>query len=190
MKTEFPIRLVVGLGNPGPGYANTRHNFGFMAVERLGAARRLDFHSSRFGRLAGGGRGLGLLQPLTFMNLSGNAVGPYLRWHRLDVRQMLVLVDDLDLPLGKIRVRLNGSAGGHNGLKSLIAVLKTERFARIRLGIGRPPDGVPVVDYVLSPFFPHEREAVERALDLAAAAATMAIDEGVAAAMNHFNGLD
>lgn len=185
---RLPIRLVVGLGNPGSQYANTRHNLGYMALDRLSRLWGIRFRVSRWGWLAGGGRQTGLLKPKTFMNLSGEAVGAYARWHRLHPSQILVLVDDLDLPVGKVRVRAGGSAGGHNGLKSLIEVFHSESFPRVRIGIGRPPENIPVVDFVLSPFRPEEKEAIQTALDCAVKAADVAVAQGVAAAMDRVNG--
>ncbi len=182
--------LVAGLGNPGPAYQSTRHNAGFMVLDRLLADKPGQaFRRHRLGLVASYAPGVWLLKPETFMNLSGDAVAPMLRWLKIDSQRLLVISDDLDLPLGKIRLRRQGSAGGHNGLKSIALRLNSEHFARIRVGIGRPPDPqLPVIDWVLSPFSAGERSALETALANAAAAARLVLQSGVEAAMNRYNG--
>lgn len=142
---QSSLRLVVGLGNPGAQYAGTRHNVGFMALERLAAAAGASFRnqSRLHGLLAEVGQGeqrLRLLLPQTFMNESGRAIRAALDWFDLEPEQLLVVVDDMDLPLGKLRLRASGSAGGHNGLRSTISHLGRQDFARLRIGIGAPAD--------------------------------------------------
>jgi PTH1 family peptidyl-tRNA hydrolase len=169
-----PLQLLVGLGNPGAQYAGTRHNVGFMALERLAAQNGSTFRqqSKLHGLLAEVGSGpsrLRLLMPQTFMNDSGRSVRATLDWFGLGADQLLVIVDDMDLPLGRMRLRASGSAGGHNGLRSLIQHLGGENFARLRIGIG-PPSGDPqerkrrTVGHVLGVFSAEEQPVLERVL--------------------------
>ncbi|MFM1797884.1 MAG: hypothetical protein RLZZ117_162 [Cyanobacteriota bacterium] len=168
------LQLVVGLGNPGPRYSRTRHNVGFLALERLAAATGQAFRQQAklHGLLAEVGSGptrLRLLMPQTFMNDSGRSVRATLDWFGLGADQLLVIVDDMDLPLGRMRLRASGSAGGHNGLRSLIQHLGGENFARLRIGIG-PPSGDPqerkrrTVGHVLGVFSAEEQPVLERVL--------------------------
>jgi PTH1 family peptidyl-tRNA hydrolase len=189
----MPSRLmVVGLGNPGPAYAPTRHNVGRRCVEAL--ARRLGLSWERTLSTASLARGhlpageVVLVRPKTFMNDSGRAVAQAL--HHLGVdprRELLVVCDDMDLPLGRLRLRLKGSSGGHKGLQSIIMALGTEEFPRLRIGIGRPPPGVPTTDYVLSPFSPEEEERASEAVDQAAAGVLLALEQGWEKAMTRLN---
>ncbi len=179
-------QLIVGLGNPGAQYADTRHNVGFMVVDALATEFNLSFTKSRFGLVARG-QGFWLLKPLTFMNLSGEAVGPMMRWHRILPSHLLVVGDDLDLPLGRLRLRQGGSSGGHNGLKSIMEAVQTENFPRLRIGIDRPPPAIRVIDWVLTPFAPSERDILTNTIDRAAKAAMTALVDGITMAMNRFN---
>lgn len=187
------VRLVVGLGNPGARYADTRHNVGFRVVDelarRLGASwasrPRLELAESRFG----GGK-LYLLKPTTFMNASGEAVGPFARFHKLEPAEVLVVHDDLDLPLGRLRLRLGGSSGGQNGVQDLIRALGADRFGRLKLGVSRPAPGWSGASWVLAAFTPEERELAERAILAGADAATVAARDGLLAAQAAFNSLD
>jgi PTH1 family peptidyl-tRNA hydrolase len=168
------LQLLVGLGNPGPKYAETRHNVGFMVLERLAREGSVSFRSQPRlqGLLAeiGSGEGrLRLLMPQTFMNESGRSIRAALDWFRLDASQLLVLVDDMDLPLGRLRLRAGGSAGGHNGLRSAIAHLGTQEFARLRIGIGAPADNPAerrerTISHVLGRFAAAERPVLEAVL--------------------------
>lgn len=184
------MRLVVGLGNPGARYRHTRHNVGFLVVDRL-AAR---WNVTLAGRRHQAETGLGtvaetrvvLAKPVTFMNLSGEAVGKLRRAHRLAPPAIIAVYDDLDLPLGQVRVRGEGGAGGHNGVASLIATLG-RGFPRVRVGIGRPPPGVDPVEYVLEPFAAAERPLVEAAVERAADGVESLLREGVERTMNTFN---
>lgn len=180
-------QLIVGLGNPGARYGNTRHNIGFMVLEALAQDLALSFKKTRFGLVAKG-NGFWLLKPLTFMNLSGQAVGPMLRWHRLTPSDLFVVGDDLDLPLGRVRLRRGGSSGGHNGLKSIIETIGTDQFSRLRLGIDRPPAGTPVIDWVLTPFSKTEQELLGQVIARATKAVHTVLTDGVGVAMNRFNG--
>jgi PTH1 family peptidyl-tRNA hydrolase len=188
------VKLVVGLGNPGPEYAGTRHNVGFRVVERVAQrhgiplARDRRLHG-RFGTGTVAGVATGLLEPLTWMNLSGRAVQAAVDALPVgDVaRDLLVVVDDLDLPFGRIRIRPGGGAGGHNGLTDVQDRLRRNDFARLRFGIGRPPAGADPVDYVLAAFDPEEAAALDGHLERAADAVEAVLTEGVAPAMNRFN---
>jgi len=192
------IRLIVGLGNPGREYAHSRHNVGFWCLNRLARGHGIAF-SSR-GRLAAVGEGelagrpVVLAKPRTFVNLSGQAVSHLLRRYRLSPQQLLVVCDDLDLPLGRVRLRARGSYGGHKGMRSIIEAIGSQDFPRIRIGIGRPQvAGEPtwetehVVDYVLSPMTADERRILDEAVATAGEAILYLLAEGVEAAMNKFN---
>lgn len=184
-------RIVAGLGNPGPRYAATRHNIGFVVVDALGEKMGLKVEKSGFQALYAEGK-LGservvLLKPQTYMNLSGEAVGAALRWYKGTPADLMVVYDDLDLPPGKIRLRLEGSSGGHNGMKSIIQHLGTQEFPRIRLGVGRPAPGWEVPDWVLSPFCEEERPLMADAVARAVDAIEVAVRLGFAAAMNRYN---
>lgn len=184
------VWLVVGLGNPGRRYEGTRHNAGFMAVERL--QRRLPEGTSRARFQAhivetrDGDSRVVLAQPQTFMNESGIAVAQLVRWYKVPLDRLLVVYDDLDLPLGTIRLRADGSDGGHNGIASIIRSLKTNTFPRLRIGISRPASG-PTVPYVLSRFNATERRELEDILDRTSDAILVWIREGLVSAMNQFN---
>lgn len=190
-KRSRNIKMVVGLGNPGPPYANTRHNVGFAVIERLAAKlnapnpRRL--HSALVSEIQVGEQTLVLVQPMTFMNRSGQAVRPLLDAFGLTLDDLLVVYDDVALPLGTLRIRRKGSAGGHNGMKSVIGSLNSEEFARLRIGVGSPDEG-DLADYVLSPFRLSERPLVDAAIEAAAEAVLLWVNSGVEAAMNRFNG--
>jgi PTH1 family peptidyl-tRNA hydrolase len=192
------VRLIVGLGNPGREYAHSRHNVGFWCLNRL--ARRHGIAFSSRGRLAtvGEGRLSGqpviLAKPRTFVNLSGRAVSHLLQRHRLSPEQLLVVYDDLDLPLGRVRLRGSGSHGGHRGMRSIVEAVGSQDFPRIRIGIGRPevagePTWEPeaVVDYVLGPMTAEERRILDEAVAEASEAILCLLTEGVEAAMNRYN---
>lgn len=182
------IRLVAGLGNPGLRYAGTRHNLGFMLLDRFARNEGIHFRRDRFGFTVRFGD-VYLLKPETFMNLSGEAVGPLARWLKADPGTVLVISDDLDLPLGTIRIRGQGSSGGHNGLRSVAEHLGTTAFPRLRIGIGRPPSNdYAVVDWVLGRFTAAERAVVEETLERAEEALRVAIRDGIPAAMTRYNG--
>ncbi len=182
--------LIVGLGNPGEDYADHRHNVGFMCVDVLAGRHGLAFRRSRHRALVAegaiGGRQVALAKPLTFMNASGQAVASLMRWYRLPLSQLLVIYDDLDLPLGRLRLRPSGSSGGHRGLQSIIEHLGSSDFPRLRIGIGRDPTMDPA-KYVLSPFQPEEMPLVRKVLETAADALEAMLAEGLERAMNRFN---
>lgn len=188
--TNRPIWLIAGLGNPGKRFERTRHNVGFMVVDELakrlqgdGKLRRFDAEiaerSTSVGRLI-------LLKPQTFMNSSGNAIAPAMRWYKVPRDHALVIYDDLDLPFGRIRLRPNGSSGGHNGVESIINSLGTEAFPRLRLGIGRTGKAG-TIGYVLSRFSREEERQLKDYVSRAADAALLWHCEGIDVAMNEFN---
>jgi PTH1 family peptidyl-tRNA hydrolase len=187
------VKAIVGLGNPGPQYKGTRHNVGFDVVDELARRAGVSFESAPAEALIAKWRRpddqVLLVKPLTFMNLSGQAIGELARYFKIEVGDVLVVVDEADLPLGKLRARARGSAGGHNGLKSVIAHLGNE-FARLRVGVGRGGDQKNLADHVLSKFEKRESADVERMTTRAADAAEMFITSGIAAVMNGFNGGD
>lgn len=164
--------LLVGLGNPGPEYALTRHNVGFWALDRVSQANRIPVRTSRHHSLMGsgsiGGRRVVLAKPQTYMNLSGKAVGALLRAEGLGPERLIVLHDDMDIFLGGVKLKTSGGDAGHNGIRSIIDSIGSEDFRRLRIGLGRPPRDVDGADWVLSPFQESEREAVEEAVALAA----------------------
>jgi PTH1 family peptidyl-tRNA hydrolase len=186
------VRLLVGLGNPGPQYRETRHNVGFWVADEI--ARRWgvsDNWRERFDALTVRGTTTGetalVAKPLTFMNLSGFAVSRLAQYFQIDPADTLVIVDEVALPLGRLRARREGSAGGHNGLKSIVEQLGTHAFPRLRLGVGRGDDRRDLADHVLSKFEPAERATIEAAVLRAADAAEMFVAEGIERVMNTFN---
>jgi PTH1 family peptidyl-tRNA hydrolase len=183
------MKLIVGLGNPGRKYAGTRHNVGFEVVDALAVRHRLEWESAPAEALIAKWRSAGalLVKPLTFMNLSGYAVGDMLRYFKVDLADLLVIVDEIQLELGRLRTRGSGSAGGHNGLKSLIEQLGTDQFARLRLGVGRGDARRDLADHVLATFDKDEQPIVAEAIARAADAAEVFVSEGLAPMMNRFN---
>lgn len=184
-------RLIVGLGNPGSTYAATRHNVGFEVVERVAARTRIPLAPERARTVGGWGSWracpFGVAMPQTYMNLSGEAVLGLVRAHGLRPEDILVVVDDLALDVGAIRVRPGGSSGGHNGLISIEAALGTDAYPRLRIGIGRDFPRGRQADYVLQHFTPEQRVLIDEALPVAADAALTWVAEGVQTAMNRFN---
>jgi len=181
--------MIAGLGNPGRKYAGTRHNVGFDVLDFLAARHRLDWESAPADAMMAKWRASGALlaKPLTFMNLSGHAVGELLRYFKIDLPDLLIVVDDVNLELGRLRARAGGSAGGHNGLKSLIAQLGTEDFARVRIGVGRGDARRDLADHVLATFDPDERTVVAETVSRTADAVELFVAEGIGPVMNRFN---
>lgn len=182
--------LVVGLGNPGPEYAGTRHNIGFQVLDRLAEAGGARFAPDRYGdraELRHKGRAFILIKPSTFMNLSGKAVRYWMEQEGIPADRVLVITDDLAIPFGAIRIRAKGGAGGHNGLASIIALLGTEEFPRLRFGIGSDFPKGRQSEYVLAPWAPDEQKALPERIELAAKAVLQFGLLGVASAMNNFN---
>jgi len=190
-----PLHLIVGLGNPGAEYTKTRHNAGFLLVEKLAATWRTDWKNerkfnARTARAEHCGRRVLLCQPQTFMNSSGEAVGALVNFYRLRPQsELLVVVDDADLPLGEIRLRAGGSSGGHHGLESIEQHLGSREFARLRIGIGRRDGAREITDYVLSRFDRAETALMKKVLDRAASQAECWLNDGIQKAMNQFNGM-
>jgi PTH1 family peptidyl-tRNA hydrolase len=188
------MKLVVGLGNPGAKYADTRHNVGFAAVDLLAARHGLQWDSAPRGAeaLVANWRAGGAIfaKPLTFMNLSGQAVVPLLQFYKIEIADLIVIVDEVQLETGRVRIRPEGSAGGHNGLKSLIASLGTLGFPRLRIGVGRGDTRRDLANHVLARFEPDERSVIDDAIARAADAAELFIADGVPAAMNRYNRKD
>lgn len=182
--------LVVGLGNPEAGYLQNRHNLGFRALDALEAKVKVGWGRKFGGDFAqgdlGGVKAL-LLKPSTFMNRSGEAVAPAAGFFKVPAERVLVLHDELDLPLGRLQLKQGGGHGGHNGLRSIEAALGTREFGRVRLGIGRPPAGWDAADFVLSDFRPDELNAVEVEVQAAVAAVEAVLAQGLQKAMNQQN---
>ena len=182
-----PIRIIVGLGNPGRDYAATRHNVGFMVLDRLAAHFGAEWKLEKaYKAEIAAGPGVLLVKPQTFMNSSGESAGPLMRYFKFEPEQVLVVYDDISFPVGTMRLRAGGSAGGHNGMKSLIAHLGTEKFPRLRVGISAPGQKQ-MVSHVLGKFAPDERPLLDEALLKASAAALTALRDGFDAAANQFN---
>ena len=189
-------QAIVGLGNPTAKYAKTRHNVGFDAIDALARSWQVSLaENKRFRGIFGEGNLAGskkvyLLQPTTYMNHSGRAMRALADWYKLSPASILVVYDDMDLPVGKIRLRLGGSAGGHNGMKSAIAHLGTQQFPRLRVGIGKPQPSTndkETVSHVLGKFSPSEKQIVCEVMDLVVGAIEVCLREGVEKAMNAFN---
>ena len=186
--------LIVGLGNPEPRYDNTRHNIGFAAVDELAKVWQMPLkENKRFQGLyaegmAMGGQKVRLLKPLTYMNRSGQAVRAVADWYKIRPSSVLVVYDDMDLPVGKLRMRLSGSAGGHNGMKSIIAHLGVKEFPRLRIGIGKSSGADQTVNHVLGKFAPGEIKAIEEILYVSVKAIELGLKEGIEESMNRYNG--
>ena len=186
--------LIVGLGNPEPRYNKTRHNIGFDAVDALAEAWQISLKENRRfqGWFAEGvtpyGNKIRLLKPLTYMNRSGQAVRAVTDWYKIESRSLLVIYDDMDLPVGKLRMRLSGSAGGHNGMKSIISHLGSQDFPRLRIGIGKSDGKKATVSHVLGKFAPQEAKAVAEVLYTSVKAVELSLKEGVEKSMSRYNG--
>jgi PTH1 family peptidyl-tRNA hydrolase len=185
------VKLIAGLGNPGAKFKGTRHNVGFEVIDELARRAGIGFESAPAEALIAKWRASDalLVKPLTFMNLSGQAIGELARYFKIEIPDLLVIVDEAQLPLGRLRARARGSAGGHNGLKSVIAHLGDE-FSRLRIGVGRGEQERDLADHVLAKFDKGEAAEVERMTTRAADAAEMFISSGIEAVMNGFNGGD
>lgn len=184
--------LIIGLGNPGREYEMTRHNIGFLAVDRLAKRWGVEVSKYKFKALLGEYRKprekVVLVKPQTYMNLSGNAVRSFIQFYKSQNEQVLVIFDDLDLPFGSIRIRKSGGSSGQKGMKSIIEQLGTEEFPRIRVGIGRPPGKMDSVDFILNKFRNSESTDLDFILDQCADAVECFIKDGIETAMNRFNG--
>ena len=182
------MRMIVGLGNPGRAYAHTRHNVGFDILDRFAKRRGIRILRRQSRALVGsfetGGEQILLVKPQTFMNESGQAVADLARKYHLEPTDVLVVYDDIDLPLGKLRIRTRGSSGGHKGMRSIISHLHSEDFPRMRIGIGRAGEAI---DHVLSRFNSRERAIIDVTMQRAVDALEMILEEGLEAAMNQYN---
>jgi len=191
LNKDFPV-MIVGLGNPGPAYRHTRHNFGFLAIDELSDALNIQVRRLKFKAMLGEGRfgdiKVVLVKPMTFMNESGRAVAPLMHFYKLPLSNLLVIHDDLDLPLGTLRLRPSGGTSGQRGMASIITQLGTQEFPRMRLGIGRPPGQMDPVDYVLKDFLPSEQDLLKIVLQRAVEASQTFITEGLTKTMNKYNG--
>lgn len=188
------MHLIVGLGNPGADYARTRHNAGFLLVQKLALRWQAEWalekkFVSRMARVDRNGSKVLLCEPQTFMNASGEAVGPITAFYRIPLNRMLVAVDDADLPLGEIRLRTRGSSGGHHGLESIEKHLGSRDFPRLRIGIGRKDGAREIANYVLGKFSSTEGALAEKVLTVAADQAECWLNAGIEKAMNQFNGV-
>jgi PTH1 family peptidyl-tRNA hydrolase len=183
------MKLIVGLGNPGRRYAGTRHNVGFDVVDAIAERNRLEWESAPAEAITARWRTMNVMlaKPLTFMNLSGGAIVDLLQFYKIDRSDLLVVVDDINLELARLRARPEGSAGGHNGLKSVIAQLGTEEFARLRVGVGRGDARRELSDHVLATFDADERPIVAETVSRAADAVELFVTEGIMSVMNRFN---
>ena len=184
--------LIVFLGNPGPRYEMTRHNAGFMAADAMAKEKNVNINKARFKALTAtcdiGGESVLLMKPQTFMNLSGDAVAQAAKFYKIPPERVIVVSDEISLPIGKLRIRTKGSAGGHNGLKDIIAKLGTDAFPRIRIGVGAPPHpDYDMADWVLASFKNQDAEDMLAAAERAAQAAQCYIAQGADRAMNRFN---
>jgi PTH1 family peptidyl-tRNA hydrolase len=188
------VFLIVGLGNPGAEYAPTRHNAGFLLVEKLAAKWKCDWANerkfkARIAKAERDGKKVLLCEPQTFMNLSGETVGALKDFYQLALKQILVAVDDADLPLGEIRLRKSGSSGGHHGLESVEQHLAAREFARLRIGIGRKDGAREITNYVLGKFDSSESELLKKVLERASNQIETWLEAGIEKAMNQFNGV-
>ncbi|PUU89754.1 aminoacyl-tRNA hydrolase [Halanaerobium sp.] len=185
------MKVIAGLGNPGEKYAKTRHNIGFMVISEL--ADRFKVKSSyKFDGLVGdfffGGEKVILFQPMKYMNKSGQPIYRLLDYFEIEAEDLLVIHDDLDLDLGKMRFKQNGGSGGHNGIKSIINNLSTDEFNRLKIGIGRPPENIPVPDFVLTTFAGEEEDISKKVVADAVSAVELMLKEDIMKAMNKYNG--
>ncbi len=181
------IRLVAGLGNPGPEYERTRHNIGFVVLDRLAADAGVAWQrEAKWGAYVAKSDSVFLVKPMTYMNRSGESLAAVAQFYKIEPSEMLIVFDDMALELGRLRLRLEGGTGGHNGLDSIIVTLGTDQIARLRIGLGAAPERG-AVDYVLGRFFEEEIPTVETAVARAAEAVKWSIDKGFISAMNTFN---
>ena len=185
--------LIVGLGNPEPKYDQTRHNIGFAAVDELARIWQMPLKENKrfqglFSEGTVGGQKVRLLKPLTYMNRSGQSVRAVTDWYKVQPQSVLVIYDDMDLPVGRLRMRLSGSAGGHNGMKSIISHLGGKDFPRLRIGIGKSNGDKGTVSHVLGKFAPEETKIIEEVLYVSVKAIELSLKEGVEKSMSRYNG--
>lgn len=183
------MKIIIGLGNPGRKYTDTRHNTGYQVVEELAGRYTIDKEESKFDAIIGhlqiGTEKVLVVKPLTYMNLSGNAVQPLVHWYKLPLSDLMVVYDDMDLPTGLLRIRASGGTGGHKGMVSICQRLSSNDFPRIRVGIGRPADET--IDWVLGKFYGEEKQIMQGTIEKAADALEYWIKNGIVATMNKYN---
>lgn len=186
------MKMIIGLGNPGKQYEQTRHNIGFRVIDevcdRLNAPAMQSKFNGMYTTIHRPEGKVMLVKPLTYMNLSGECVRPLMDYFNVEIEDIIVIYDDLDFSPGELRLRQRGSAGGHNGMKSLIAHLGTDKFNRVRMGIGRPTNGMNIADYVLSSFNKDEKPLIEDTIKKGADSCEASIDKSFLDVMNDFNG--
>ncbi|MCX7746273.1 MAG: aminoacyl-tRNA hydrolase [Clostridia bacterium] len=185
------IYIVIGLGNPGARYEYTRHNVGFIAVDLLAQKYGIKISKIKHKAILGEGSIEGakvvLVKPQTYMNLSGESVREVLDWYKAPIKNVIIIYDDIDLAVGKIRIRPKGSSGTHNGMRSVLYQIQTDEFPRVRIGIGKPPEGWQLADFVLSKFTQEEKRSIEEGITNGAEAASAIIKSGIESAMNKYN---
>ena len=185
------MKIIAGLGNPGSEYARTKHNVGWMLVdalaERLGAGDWRQHEKGLVAEARIGAEKVLLVKPQTYMNNSGECIGPLMRWYKLEPEDVIAVHDDMDIPAGMVRIRKKGSAGGHNGIKSLIAHIGSEKFGRVRIGVGRPLPGWSVINHVLAPFSDEDVLKIREAIEYLLPAVECIVSEGYDMAMNKYN---
>lgn len=186
------LTIIAGLGNPGNKYESTRHNVGFCVIDYLAEKHGIKVNRLKHKALTGEGSIKGervlLVKPQTFMNLSGESLREAVEWYKLSAENTIVIYDDVDLPAGTVRIRPKGSSGTHNGMKSVIYQLQSDEFPRIRIGVGKAPEGWDLADYVLSKFSAEEVPVIRQCIERAAGAAEAIVSSGIADAMNQYNG--
>jgi len=186
------LYIIAGLGNPGKKYEETRHNAGFMAVDLIAQKLNIKVNKIKFKAVYGDGTHTGkrvvLLKPQTFMNLSGESIRDAVEWYKIPLSNLILIYDDIDIPAGALRIRKKGSAGSHNGMKSVIYHLQSEDFPRIRIGVGKPPEEWDLVNFVLGKFSDDEKRIMADAVERAALAALSIISDGIDKSMNVYNG--
>ncbi|NLO81678.1 MAG: aminoacyl-tRNA hydrolase [Clostridiales bacterium] len=184
--------IIAGLGNPGAKYSGTRHNTGFMALDMISREFGIKINRIKYKAIIGegtiGGQDVVLAKPQTYMNLSGLSILDLVSAYKVEPSRLIVIYDDIDLGLGVLRIRPSGSAGTHNGMRSIVYQLRTENFPRVRLGIGSPPEGVDLVNYVLSPFSKEEMPVILEACQRAVKGVELILTRGIQEAMSRYNG--
>ena len=185
--------VIIGLGNPGKEYEKTPHNVGFLMVDEIARANNIEFklekkHEAMIGTGFISGKKCHIIKPMTYMNLSGNAVRSFVEYYNIPLNELVVIYDDMDLPIGKLRIRKNGSSGGHKGMKSIIENLKSTEISRIRIGIDKPKNGVQVVDYVLHKLTKAEMTLLEPTINKGTEMIDITIKQGIDYMMNIYNG--
>lgn len=183
--------IIVGLGNPGEQYENTRHNVGYRVVEKVAEKLNIAINKEKFSGMYGegsyNGKKVMLLKPTTYMNLSGESVCEIVDFYKLPLSELLVVYDDIDIDLGNIRIRPEGSSGTHNGMRNIADMLGSHDFARVRVGTGKPTEGLDLAEYVLGKFNDNEKDIIKKSIDDAAEAVLEILDNGIEKAMNIYN---